>query len=62
MVTFILNPDEVVRFIIPGAGGWGKPENRKLENLLYDIKNGYLTERYARKKYKDVLLDSNTKH
>ena len=62
MVTFILNPDEVVRFIIPGAGGWGKPGNRNFENLLYDIKNGYLTERYARKKYKDVFLRSNAKN
>mgnify|MGYP000002176500 CR=1 FL=1 len=54
MVTFKLEPDEVVRFIIPGAGGWGKPENRNIKNLHSDLKNGLLTEDYVKIKYKKV--------
>ena len=55
MVTFKLEPDEVVRFIIPGAGGWGKPENRNIKNLHSDLKNGLLTEDYVKIKYKNFI-------
>ena len=36
-------------------------KRHKKELKKQNIKNGYLTERYARKKYKDVFLRSNAK-
>ena len=55
MVTFKLEPNQVVKFIIPGAGGWGNPENRKIDNILYDLKNGLLTKDYVERKYKNII-------
>jgi N-methylhydantoinase B len=53
-----LNTDDVIRIMTGTGAGWGPPEERDIESIKNDLKNGFITEEQARKYYK---LDERAK-
>jgi len=53
-----LNTDDVIRIMTGTGAGWGRPEERDIERIKDDFKNGFITEKQAQKYYK---LDERTK-
>jgi N-methylhydantoinase B len=47
-----LNTDDVIRVVTGTGAGWGNPEERDIELIKDDLKNGYITEEQANKYYK----------
>lgn len=47
-----LQKDEVIRVMTGTGAGWGNPEERDIELVKDDLKNGYITEEQANKYYK----------
>jgi N-methylhydantoinase B len=47
-----LNTDDVIRVVTGTGAGWGNPEERDIERIKDDLKNGYITEEQANKYYK----------
>ncbi|MCF6212977.1 MAG: hydantoinase B/oxoprolinase family protein [Flavobacteriaceae bacterium] len=50
-----LEKGDIVRCVTATGGGYGKPEDRPIEQILLDIKNGYITKKQAEKAYKITL-------
>lgn len=48
-------PDDVIRVIGPGAGGWGHPFDRDPEQVLQDVRQGYVSAASALADYGVVL-------
>ena len=46
-----LEPGEVIRLVTGGGGGYGKPEERDLDQVVEDLRNGYISEAAAREVY-----------
>jgi N-methylhydantoinase B len=44
-------PNDVVRLLLPGGGGYGDPKKRDRELIERDLKNGYVTEEAAAREY-----------
>jgi N-methylhydantoinase B len=51
----ILNKGDTVRIVTGNGGGYGKPENRKRDLVLSDIRSGYVREKRAQEVYAAVL-------
>ncbi|MAG14122.1 MAG: hypothetical protein CMN78_05955 [Spirochaetales bacterium] len=49
--TFHANPGDLLRAVVPGAGGWGNPRERDPEKVLKDVKNDLVSVESARKDY-----------
>src|SRR5262249_25649454 len=60
MDTTTIAPGEIVRFVTPGAGGWGDPFERDPEAVLRDVREGRLTAAYARERYGVAIGDDGT--
>jgi N-methylhydantoinase B len=48
--------DEIVRFEVSGAGGYGSPLRRKIDAVLEDVREGYVSADAARERYGVALL------
>jgi N-methylhydantoinase B len=49
--SLILNTDETLRIITPGAGGYGDPEKRDKNKVLLDFEEGKISKRSALRDY-----------
>ena len=58
MVTTTIDPGEVIRFVVPGAGGWGDPLERDVAAVAGDVADGKLTPAYVREHY-GVVVDGS---
>ena len=45
----------IIRFVIPGAGGWGDPFTRDPTAVAEDVRDGKLTPAYVRQHYRVVI-------
>jgi len=57
MVTTMIKPGDVVRFITPGAGGYGNPLERDPEAVRKDVVEGKLTRPYVETHYGVAIRD-----
>lgn len=60
MDTTTIAPGEIVRFVTPGAGGWGNPFERDPAAVLRDVREGRLTPEYVREHYGVAIGDDGT--
>jgi N-methylhydantoinase B len=51
--------DEVARLVTGTGGGWGDPRERPVEEVIDDVRNGYVSLEQARAEY-GVILDPDT--
>ena len=51
METCMIAPGDVVRFVLPGGGGWGPPLDREPEAVAADVADDKLTIEAAREAY-----------
>ena len=51
-------PDDVIRVVGPGAGGWGHPFDRDPARVLQDVRQGYVSAASARADY-GVMLEGD---
>ena len=51
MVTTMIEPGEVIRFLLPGGGGWGPAGERDPAAIARDVADGKLTPAYVREHY-----------
>lgn len=54
-----INPGQRVATLNPGGGGWGPAHERPIEQVVYDVKNGYVSPEAAEKEY-GVRVDTAT--
>jgi N-methylhydantoinase B len=47
----VFGPNDVVRLLLPGGGGYGAPKKRDRGLIERDLKNGYVTEEAAAREY-----------
>jgi N-methylhydantoinase B len=59
LLTRELKAGEVIRFELPGGGGYGNPREREPELVLEDVLNGYLSLEAAKREY-GVAIDQAT--
>ena len=57
METCMIAPRDVVRFGLPGGGGWGPPFERDPQAVAEDVADGKLTAKAARESYGVVVSD-----
>lgn len=57
--TFFANKGDILRAVIPAAGGWGNPYERDPEKVLRDVKNELVSIEAARRDY-GVAIDEKT--
>ncbi|MBI3709204.1 MAG: hydantoinase B/oxoprolinase family protein [Proteobacteria bacterium] len=50
-----LKKGDIVRVVTPGGGGFGDPQRREIAALAADLKEGKITEAFARAQYGDAL-------
>jgi N-methylhydantoinase B len=55
LATRDLEPGEVIRFLLPGGGGYGDPLRRDPERVLADVRDGFVSRRAAEEVYGVVL-------
>ena len=53
----LIDQGEVVRFQVSGAGGYGPPQERDLDAVLQDVREGYVSRGRALEDYGVVLTD-----
>ena len=53
-----INPGERVGTINPGGGGWGNAMDRPMEQVMYDVRNGYVSVEAAEAEY-GVRVDTS---
>ena len=46
-----LSKGDVLKIVTGSGGGFGNPKERKKENILSDIENGFISEEVAEKVY-----------
>ncbi len=51
----VVPPDAVVELKTGGGGGYGSPSKRSVESIKADLRNGYISEDYARKYYPHAM-------
>ncbi|MFH1003508.1 MAG: hydantoinase B/oxoprolinase family protein [Chloroflexota bacterium] len=56
---FIANNGDLLRAILPGAGGWGPPYERDIERVVTDVRNEKVSPEAARRDY-GVAIDPVT--
>ena len=49
--SFMAPEGSEIRFEVPGAGGFGPPEQREREKIAADLADGYITPDAARRDY-----------
>jgi len=49
-----LNKGDRVKLVTATGGGYGNPENRPLEKILSDLKNGFITKEQALENYPKI--------
>ncbi|MCT7667451.1 hydantoinase B/oxoprolinase family protein [Shinella kummerowiae] len=54
----VLTAGETVRIETPGGGGFGNPAERPVELIAGDLRDGIVTEDYARAGYGDLLVNA----
>lgn len=54
-----LRRDDVIRLLLPGGGGYGRPEEREAQAVLDDVLDGKVTLESARAVYK-VVINTDT--
>lgn len=55
-----LNPEDIITMKLPGGGGYGDPKRRKLDSVLQDVIDGYVSKEQAKEKYNvEVKLTTN---
>jgi N-methylhydantoinase B len=52
-----VGPGDVIRIASGGAGGWGSPLERPSEQVLLDVRRGFVSADRARDDYSVVLVD-----
>jgi N-methylhydantoinase B len=57
--AYNLEPEDVVSFIVSGAGGYGNPIERDVQMVLKDVVGGYVSVEGARKDYGVVIHPEN---
>ena len=57
--TFYANSGDILRAVVPGAGGWGSPYERDPEKVLQDVRNELVSLEVARRDY-GVVIDEKT--
>ena len=57
MDTTTIEEGEIVRFVCPGAGGWGDPRDRDPNAAAADIREGRLSAAYVREHYALAFSD-----
>lgn len=57
--AYQLEPEDVVSFIVSGAGGYGNPMERDVQMVLKDVIGGYVSFEGARKDYGVVIHPEN---
>jgi N-methylhydantoinase B len=57
--TYNLEPDDLVSFIVSGAGGYGNPIERDVQMVVKDVVGEYVSVEGARKDY-GVVIDPKT--
>ena len=60
MDTTTIKEGEVVRFVCPGAAGWGDPLERDPLAVAADVREGRLTPAYVREHYSLALAEDGT--
>jgi N-methylhydantoinase B len=58
-ITTAIRHNDVVVIITPGGGGWGDPHRRDLNQVLEDVREGYISLERAKKVY-GVVIDPET--
>jgi N-methylhydantoinase B len=58
-VTRAISRDDVIRYEMAGAGGWGDPLERDPALVLQDVRNEYVSEQTAREEY-GVFIDTRS--
>ena len=58
MVTTFIEPGEVIRFQLPGGGGWGPPSERDYAAIANDVADGKFSPSYVREHYGVVVNGS----
>ena len=56
-VTMTCRRGDVVRWVLPGGGGWGDPLERKPERVLRDVRNELVSPAAAEREY-GVVIDT----
>ena len=51
-------PGDVVRFVLPGGGGWGPPEDRSTDAIGAELADAKLSPGHARRHYGIVVDES----
>ena len=51
-----IRPGERVSTVNPGGGGWGQPLEREIEDVVHDVRNGYVSVEAAEQEY-GVIVD-----
>ena len=54
--TFHVNPGDLLRAVVPGAGGWGNPRERDSEKVINDVTNELVSEESSLEDY-GVAID-----
>jgi N-methylhydantoinase B len=57
--TFYAKPGDILRAVVPAAGGWGNPYERDPEKVLRDVRNELVSIEAARRDY-GVVIDEKT--
>jgi len=57
-ISEFLPSDTVVTLEMPGGGGFGDPLSRRVDLVLHDVKNGYVTADSAKRDY-GVVIDAD---
>lgn len=57
-ISELLPSDTVVTLEMPGGGGFGDPLSRRVDLVLHDVKNGYVTADSAKRDY-GVVIDAD---
>ena len=57
MVTTMIEPGDIIRFQLPGGGGWGPPGERESSAVTNDVADGKFTPSYVRKHYGLIVDD-----
>jgi N-methylhydantoinase B len=56
---FVLNKGDIITCILPGAGGFGNPHERDIENVLRDVEKGVVSIEKAQSDY-GVVINKET--
>jgi N-methylhydantoinase B/oxoprolinase/acetone carboxylase alpha subunit len=61
-VNCVVEPSDQVLIQSPGGGGFGEITSRDIEKVLYDVEQGFISERAAREVYKVAVERPNGRY